>query len=140
MNPSWLSLLHGFLFGIPILVLVGHGVVVCWQDTLDFSNGCLNLKISLQQRFRLWNLLAWATLLSGVMCAWWRHQPLRGALWVWKIGCGAWGTLLLTHLTFKMRRWAQSGREREPALSDLVLAEGGFLIAALLGALSHYFP
>lgn len=141
---SWLSIVHGFVFGLPTLVLLGWSLLLFWQDYLDtliVKPGCQKV---FQRRLGLWTLLAWATVLSGALCAWYVRPPLGKALWLWKAGCGVLATLLLTRITLNVRRQGNA-RQADPlwcrrTLQGLLAAEGGFLIAALLGALNHYFP
>jgi len=144
MKPHWLSLIHGFLFGLPTLVLVGHGLVVCWEETLDALEVRPHLRSAFQQRLELWTVLAWATVISGGLCLWCLDRPLTSSLWMWKIGSGVLGAILLTEITLQVRRGACWGKtpanQKHNLLLGLALAEAGFFVATLLGALSHYFP
>lgn len=142
MPSHWLGLIHGFLFGLPTLILVGHGLVVCWGETLDALEVRPCLRNAFQQRMELWTVLAWATMTSGGLCLWCLDWPPTGNLWIWKIGSGVLGTLLLTKITLKIRQdaWRQSSTHPKRCLPfSLLLCEAGFFVAALLGALSHYF-
>ena len=140
MSLHWLGLLHGFLFGLPTLVLVGHGLAACWGDTLGALKVHPCLRSAFRQRLALWSVLAWTSVISDGLCLAHLERPPTGSLWAWKIGSGLFGALLLTAITLRVRRGTFYQKHHRRLLFDLAMAEAGFLFAALFGALSHYFP
>ncbi len=141
MGLVWLSAWHGLVLGLATLLGVGWCLAHFWRAHVNWPIVTPSCGGNFRQRAVLLALLAWATVISGAYLAW-QKPCLVGDLWPWKVASGSVGTLALslvalTALRAGQERFAQRVWRRRWLLG-LVIAQVGFLLAALLGALMHY--
>ncbi len=141
MSAQALGIVHGLVLGLTTLLGVGWCLMHFWQAHINWPIVTPACGGAFRKRVTLLALLTWATALSGWALAGRSDAPWD--LWLlWKASSGLVSALSLSLTALSAWRVGDQGFGRRTWrvrwLSGLILAQGGGLLAALLGALSHY--